>query len=88
MSNSINRRSVMGRPRALTDAQILAVLAWHDARMTIKQKAGELGIAPGTLQSVIRTRGEHYKQPSPEHRADTLRARRAHRAELCAAGLM
>jgi hypothetical protein len=87
MSDSI-RRSVTGRPRALTDAQVLDVLAWHDSRMTLRQKAAELGISPGTLQNVIRTRGEHYKQPSPEQRANTLRTSRARRAELRAAGLM
>lgn len=88
MSNSIERRSVTGRPRALTDAQLIAVLAWHDGRMTLKQKACELGVSPTTLQNAIRTRGEHYKQPSPEQRASTLQASRARRAELRASGLM
>ena len=87
MSDS-TRRSVTGRPRTLTDAQVLSVLAWHDARMTLKQKADELGISVATLTNAIRSRGEHYKQPSPERRDVVLSANRARRAELRAAGLM
>lgn len=88
MSNSNHRRSVTGRPRALTDAQIADVLVWHGTRLTLKQKAAQLDISPTTLQNVIRSRGEHYKQASPEQRASTLSAARARRAELRAVGLM
>ena len=88
MSNSDQRRSLTGRPRALTDAQVESVLAWHDSRMTLQEKAAELGVSSATLQTIIRTRGEHYKQPSPEKRASTRRNVRARRALLGAAGLM
>jgi hypothetical protein len=71
----------------------LGTLSLHAAlRLVVSLRkhrcARALGISAGTLQHVIRTRGEHYKQPSRELRATTLSASRARRAELRAAGLL
>src|ERR1700741_3736254 len=76
------RRSVYGRPRRLTAAQIARVLKWHDTRLTLKALAAELGVSTSTLTALIKTRGSHYKQAPPEARAATLRAHRARRAQL------
>jgi hypothetical protein len=71
-------KSTIGRPRVLTDAQVAAVFAWHDAvRMlkaqraaikTLRQLANSLGVTHGAITSVIR-RGQ-LKQLSPELRGD------------------
>jgi predicted DNA-binding protein (UPF0251 family) len=82
------RRSVCGRPRALTTSQIAAVLAWHDSRVTLKQLAVSMGVSTSTLTNAIQSRGTHYKQAPPEERAVALKAFRAHRRALRAANWM
>ncbi len=67
--------SSLGRPRALTDAQVADVLAWHRTRKTLEQVAREYGVCKGTIENLIR-RGGIYKQPSPELRAVAVGARR------------
>jgi hypothetical protein len=76
------KRSVLGRPRALSDAHVAYVLAWHDSRMTLKEVAASLGVSTTTVVHVIKSRGAHYKQAPPEERAATLNAHRAHRRAL------
>jgi hypothetical protein len=73
--------STVGRPRAVTDAQVAAILEWHRGRKTLKQVARELNLAPGTVRNVIQRNGE-YKQPSPELRAIALARRRRRLVEL------
>lgn len=80
------RRSVLGRPRALTAAQIATVLAWHDSRVTLKQLAASLGVSTKTVIQAINSRGMHYKQAPPEEREATLKAHRANRKVLRAGG--
>lgn len=80
------RRSVLGRPRALTEAQIATVLAWHDSRVTLKQLAASLGVSTSTVVHAIQSRGTHYKQAPPEKREATLEAHRANRRALQAEG--
>ena len=80
--------STTGRPRRLTDAQIAEILAWYLSRLTNRQMAARYGIARGTLENIIRTHGEHYKQASPEHRNASLNAHRNRRARLYAKDLM
>jgi hypothetical protein len=75
-------RSVIGRPRALSDAQVAAVLAWHDSRQTLKQVAASHGVSPTTILNLIHSRGAHYKQAPPEKRAATLSGYRAWRRTL------
>lgn len=72
------RRSVLGRPRALTQAQIVAVLAWHDSRVSMRQLAESLGVSTSTVAHAIKSRGTHYKQAPPEEREASLSAHRAH----------
>jgi hypothetical protein len=72
-------KSTLGRPRALTDAQIADILAWHAKRQTLIQKAAEHGVSPTVIRQVIRTGGKTYKQPSPEQRAANLAADRQRR---------
>ena len=79
------RPSVLGRPRALTRAQIAQVLAWYDSRVTLKQLASSLGVSRTTLGNLIKSRGTHYKQAPPEERTEALRANCARRRELQAA---
>lgn len=76
------RRSVLGRPRTLTAAQIEAVLAWHDARVSLKEFAASLGVSTSTVTHVIKSRGSHYKQAPPEERAASLSAHRERRRAL------
>ena len=85
---AMSRRSLKGRPRLLTDAKIEELLAWADARVTIKQKAAEEGISPGLLHIIIKTRGQNYKQPSPEQRPAVVAARAQRRQQLAAAALI
>ena len=61
--------STVGRPRKLTDAQVAEILEWHRSRKTLWQVAREYGVSPTTIQNVIDANG-HYKQPSPECRAE------------------
>ena len=79
--------STVGRPRALTDAQVAEILAWHASRKTIAEVARDYGVTTTTIGNLLRLRGQ-YKQASRE-RLPALRAERArHRAELEARGLM
>ena len=80
------RRSVLGRPRMLTEVQIATVLAWHDSRVTMKQLADSLGVSMTTVGHVIKSRGAHYKQAPPEEREATLEAHRAYCKALRAGG--
>lgn len=78
--------STVGRPRAVTDAQIAIILAWHEsvlawkaqraALKTLRQLAQELGLGRGTVTNVIRNGGV-YKQPDPKARALVRAARDA-----------
>jgi IS30 family transposase len=67
--------STIGRPRALTDAQVAEVMAWHRTRKTLAQVAREYGVCEETISNLIRRDGL-YKQPSPELRAAAVEARR------------
>ena len=88
-------KSTIGRPRAVTDAHIKTILAWHDAVLafeaqrkalkTLRQLCQDLGLSKGTIYHVIRCRGE-LKQASPEHRQDELRLRHRHMKHLRARG--
>jgi hypothetical protein len=73
--------STVGRPRAVTDAQVAAILEWHRGRKTLKQVARELNLSPGTVRNVIQRNGE-YKQASPELRVVALARRRRRLVEL------
>jgi len=84
----MSRRSLKGRPRLLTDTKIEELLAWADARVTVKQKAAETGISAALLHLIIKTRGASYKQPSPEMRPAVVAARAQRRQELNAAALI
>ena len=78
------RKSTMGRPRRLSDADVARILDWHEARRawwaagaSLKSRralAAELGVSPSTISHVIACQG-CYKQPSPECR-DQGQARR------------
>ena len=78
------RKSTMGRPRRLSDADVARVLDWHEARQawwaagaSLKSRralAAELGVSPSTISQVIACQG-CYKQLSPECR-DQEEARR------------
>ncbi len=81
---TIRTYSTTGRPRRLTDAQIAEILNWYYSRISNKQMAERYGIARGTLENIIRTGGEHYKQASPELRDASLTDRRKRRARLIA----
>ena len=84
-------KSTMGRPRALTDANVERILAWHDVYRawqaagatipTLRQLAAELGVAPSTVSRVIACQGR-YKQPSPELRDLECAQRRRVLAQL------
>lgn len=79
--------STTGRPRALTDAQVAEILAWHTSRKTIRDVANDYGVTRTTIANLIRRRGQ-YKQASRE-RLPALRAERARRrADLEARALM
>ncbi len=79
--------STVGRPRALTDAQVAAILEWHRARKTVADVARELGVSVTTVNNAIRRNGE-YKQPSPERRQEVAIASRRRRAWLLEHALM
>ena len=69
-----SRKSTIGRPRTLTDEQVAAILAWHDAMSawkairtsikTIRQFAKEMGVTHGAVTYVIRRQGQ-MKKASP-----------------------
>ena len=68
------RKSTVGRPRALTDAQVRIILvehakftAWRLLRQNLKsqrQLAREFGVSQGTISYAIRSQGQ-YKQAAP-----------------------
>jgi hypothetical protein len=80
--------STTGRPRRLTDFQIAEIMAWYLSRLTNREMAKRYGIARGTLENIIRTHGQHYKQASPELRNASLDAHRTRRAKLYAQDLL
>jgi hypothetical protein len=82
------RRSVYGRPRALSSQQVATILSWADSRVTLKALAKSLGVSPETVKRIIRSRGTHFKSPPPEERAETLTAHRARRRALKEANLL
>lgn len=73
--------SVMGRPRALGEAQVKRILEWHSNRLTLTQLARDLNVCASTVRHVIRTEGKGYKQAPPEKRAAVLADRRRRRLE-------
>jgi hypothetical protein len=81
-----HRSSACGRPRRVTDAMIAEILAWHAARLTLAQKAATLGISTNTLETIVKTGGTHYKQPSPELRQRVIHRARAERERLHSSG--
>jgi DNA-binding transcriptional MerR regulator len=50
--------------------------------MTVNAKARELGISVAAIRVILKTRGTHYKQPSPEQRSANHTAVRDRRAQL------
>ena len=82
MNEKYQRRSTLGRPRTVTDAQIQEIVTWAANRKTIAQKAYEMGISRGVIAHIIGTGGKDYKQPSPEQRTANLINDRAHRDQL------
>lgn len=82
------RRSVSGRPRALTRAQIATILAWHESRVTLNELAASMNVSTSTVAHAIASLGAHYKQAPPEERVESLRVHRAHRKALQAAALL
>ena len=84
-------KSTVGRPRKVTDEQIAAILAWHDAvlawraqrRMlkTLSQLSQELRLSRATISRVINHRGE-FKQASPEKRETELNVRRERMSQM------
>ena len=59
------RKSTIGRPRMLTDEQLVAIMAWHDAMSvwkahratvkTLRQFAKEMGVTHGTWVGFLAT---------------------------------
>ena len=84
----LERRSLLGRPRRLGEAQIARILDWHRNRRTVQDLACELNVSPSTVRNVIRTQGEGYKQPPPELRAATIEAVYRRRERLERRGLI
>jgi transposase len=82
MNEKYERRSTLGRPRTVTDAQIEEILTWAAHRQTINEKARQMGLSKNVIAYIIHTRGTHYKQPSPELRTANLVNDHAHRDEL------
>lgn len=84
-------KSTIGRPRVLTDRQVVKILAWHEAvaawrsmgthLKSLRQLARELGVSPSTVLQVIHSRGA-YKKSSPDLRDRELseRCRRPRRS--------
>ena len=46
-------KSTKGRPRIVTDAQVIVILEWHATRKSLCQLAQELGLSVGLVQYVI-----------------------------------
>jgi transposase-like protein len=63
----------------VTDAVIAEILDWHRHHESCVQLARRLGVSTSTVRNVIRSGGQHYKTPSPEHRGSVLPARRHRR---------
>ena len=78
-------KSIKGRPRMVTDAQVKAILEWHRSRKSLRQVAAEMGLSPRLVQYIIAHGGE-YKQVSPELREETRKARRDRYRALEAGG--
>lgn len=68
-------KSIFGRPRKVTDAQVAVIMNWYESHKTLREVAAEIGVSLKLAQDVISRRGE-YKQASPEHRQDNLITRR------------
>ncbi len=79
--------STVGRPRALSDAQVEAILAWHGSRKSLKQVARDYGVSTNTIQNIISRNGK-YKQPSPELRNAAATRRQQRLRELEARHLL
>jgi len=85
------RKSTVGRPRLLTDAQVGTILAEHarflawralrQAFRSQRQLAREFGVSQSTISAAIRLRGQ-YKQASPESRAATLAVHHVQRRRM------
>jgi transposase len=73
MESEERRYSRVGRPRALTEAQIAGLREWHDARVTLKELCDRLGVSTATARKAIA--GFHYKSPPPELRPERGRSR-------------
>jgi hypothetical protein len=86
--STVLRYSSLGRPRRVTHAMIADILAWHDQRLTAREKAISLGVSVSTLHNIVRTAGQHYKQASPEQRQQVLHRNATHRKELLVANLI
>lgn len=67
--------SFMGKPRTVTDEQVVAILEWKRNQKSMKQLAAELGLKLSTVKYVILVNGQ-FKQPSPEKRDRELEAHR------------
>jgi transposase len=78
----LERRSLLGRPRRLGEAQIRRILDWHRNRLTLQDLARELNVSAATVRNVIRTQGVGYKQPPPELREAAIEAVRRRRERL------
>ena len=76
------RYSTFGRPRRVTDNDIVEILAWADSQETRRQLAARIGVSVETVSKVIRSRGMHYKSESPELRAVFRPSRRKKRGEI------
>jgi transcriptional regulator with XRE-family HTH domain len=74
------RYSTFGRPRRITDNDIVEILAWADRQETRRQLAVRIGVSVETVSKVIRSRSMHYKSESPELRALFRSARRKMRS--------
>jgi len=80
------RFSAKGRPRLLGEREIARILGWHSNRMTLKDLARELKVSEATVRGVIRSNGQHYKQPPPERREEVLREIRLMRTGMAMEG--
>jgi transposase len=82
----MSRGSTIGRPRKLSEAQVATIMRWHAEWLAVKtqqtkvqalrQLARSLGVSAATIYNAIQRKGQ-YKQPSPEFRAEAIRARHA-----------
>jgi len=51
----------IGRPRALTNAQVAEIWDWHRTHRTLAQIARQYGVSVGTIRQVVLRQGG-YKQ--------------------------